>query len=134
MKYETDIAHLCAILPVLVQKNMVQAVEGVKNELETALLNYLNDNSPDPLLHGTIVPRALLRKHFIRDTKVSCIKEVRGLTGAGIKEAKDFVEEQWDILKRQNAYNPPSPTSLGDMLTRDLGSIDDDKDFSDWDN
>ena len=47
------------------------------------------------------------------DKKINVIKEVRGITGLGLKEAKEFVESCPKAVKDCLLYTSPSPRDLG---------------------
>lgn len=39
--------------------------------------------------------RELMDTEFANKSKINCIKHIRAMTGAGLKEAKDFFEQEW---------------------------------------
>lgn len=39
--------------------------------------------------------RDLMDPEFANNRKINCIKHIRAITGEGLKEAKDFFEQEW---------------------------------------
>jgi hypothetical protein len=39
--------------------------------------------------------RELMDVEFVNKSKINCIKHIRAMTGLGLKEAKDFFEQEW---------------------------------------
>ena len=39
--------------------------------------------------------RELMDPEFVNKQKINCIKHLRTITGEGLKEAKDFFEQEW---------------------------------------
>ena len=50
--------------------------------------------------------RELMNVEFANKNKINCIKHIRAMTGEGLREAKDFFEQEW-IPFVNGEKNPP---------------------------
>jgi len=98
------IEYICEQIPKMLELGMDEAVRNLAAELFLALGEH--DNALKMEVAGVNYDVTEIFKgctvDSVRHNKVSFIKELRGMTGAGLKEAKDFVENQGvDYLRKQ---------------------------------
>lgn len=56
--------------------------------------------------------RMLMDPEFVKTNKINCIKLIRQLSGEGLREAKDFFEQEWyqfvvEGQRKTSAYTKP---------------------------
>jgi len=99
------IEYICEQIPKMLEHGLDETVKTLAADLFQALGEH--DNSLKMEVAGinydvTEIFRGCTVDGVL-DKKVSLIKELRGMTGAGLKEAKDFVEnDAIDYLRQQN--------------------------------
>lgn len=65
----------------------------------------------------------MMTPQWALNNKIGCIKFIRAITGAGLKEAKDFCENMWfpmlidleNLHEQQNGTKPKSTVNLVDQ-------------------
>lgn len=60
--------------------------------------------------------RDMMDDHYVRNNKINVIKFIRGLTGLGLKEAKDFVEQEWQPFVEGKTPQTPMPSNDIEMI------------------
>ncbi len=76
-------------LRLMLTAKSVDEVVGMVN----VLLNYVEHICPEPLEVWLAEPGNI-------QNKIACIKEIRGITGLGLKESKDLVEQSLNPIYR----------------------------------
>lgn len=112
------VAYLCSILPELLERGMGIAASGVMNELQTIFDEINRSGVGSAELNGITIPDSFIREFLDHNcrwgNKVACIKEIRGWTGAGLKESKEFCEDRQREIERK--FTQMKPPTLGDLF------------------
>lgn len=66
--------------------------------------------------------RDMMNPQFVMEKKIHCIKLLRAMTGEGLKEAKDFFEDEW--LSFVTEGKRPSPVKQNPELQLQLLQIE----------
>lgn len=54
--------------------------------------------------------RELMNPDFVDNKKIECIKYIRMMTGEGLREAKEFFEQEWrPLVKGERLLTPSEP-------------------------
>lgn len=55
--------------------------------------------------------RELMNPNFVNHKKIECIKYIRMMTGEGLREAKDFFEQEWmPLINGERPLTPEEPS------------------------